>query len=581
VNSLKYKDVLYPVDDVSDVRELMNRSVELYGDRPAYLVKNKPGGSYEPITYREFRRDVTNFGTALLVELGLKDAKVAVIGENRYDYIVTYMATVCGVGTIVPIDRELGTEEIANLLIRSGTKAIVYSGKLDQTIDEVLEIVASKSHEIEFRISMDTLENSPGIFSMTALKKRGEALILEGRKEYFRQEIDSNDMCTLIYTSGTTGLSKGVMLSHRNITHNVVAMKSFMYVVEWTALDILPMHHTYEFTCGILGTMYQGCTVAICEGLKHIVKNMAEAKANLILGVPLVFEKMYQKVWKEAEKTGKAKVMRRAIQVSKAVGASKLKATKKVFKAVHQAMGGDMRLIISGGAAIDPNVIEDFNAMGFTMLQGYGMTECSPIVAVGKDRCSKPASAGLPLGDTLVEIYEPDEDGIGEIIYKGSSVMLGYYEDPEETAKTLKDGWLYSGDYGYVDDDGFVYITGRKKNLIVTKNGKNISPEEVEYYLLKSAFIEEAVVWGKDDEKSGDVIICADIFPSYFEIKDKHGDISEDRIREIMEAEVNAANEQMPSYKRVKRFVVREKEFEKTTTQKIKRHEVKHEEEKL
>jgi long-chain acyl-CoA synthetase len=579
VNSLKYKDINYPVEDVADIRELMNRSVELYGDRPAYLVKNKPGGSYVPITYREFRRDVTNFGTALLIELGLKGAKIAVIGENRYEYIVTYMATVCGVGTIVPIDRELSATEIANLLVRSGSEAIVYSGKLDATVDEALEITTSNSHEVKYKISMDATENRPGIFSMKYLIKRGETLISEGRKEYFRQEIDQNEMCTLIYTSGTTGLAKGVMLSHRNITHNVVAMKSFMYVVEWTALDVLPMHHTYEFTCGILGTMYQGCTVAICEGLKHIVKNMAEAKANLILGVPLMFEKMYQKVWKEAERTGKAKVMRRAIQVSKAVGAPKLKATKKVFKAVHQAMGGDMRLIIAGGAAIDPVVIEDFNAMGFTMVQGYGMTECSPIVSVGKDRCNKAASSGLPLGDTVVEIFEPDEDGIGEIIYKGSSVMLGYYNDPEETAKTLKDGWLYSGDYGYVDDDGFVYITGRKKNLIVTKNGKNISPEEVEYYLLKSALIEEAVVWGKDDEKSGDVVVCADIFPSYLEIKENHGDVNSERIREIIGAEVDTANEQMPSYKKVKRFVVRDKAFEKTTTQKIKRHEVKHEEE--
>jgi long-chain acyl-CoA synthetase len=464
-------------------------------------------------------------------------------------------------------------------LVRSGTTAIVYSGKLDATIDEALEIAASMSHEVEFRISMDALEDRSGIFSMKALIKRGAALISEGRKEYFRQEIDPNEMCARIYTSGTTGLAKGVMLSHRNITHNVVAMKSFMYVVEWTALDVLPMHHTYEFSCGILGTMYQGCTIAICEGLKHIVKNMAEAKANLILGVPLMFEKMYQKVWKEAERTGKAKVMRRAIQVSKAVGAPKLKATKKVFKAVHQAMGGDMRLIIAGGAAIDPAVIEDFNAMGFTMVQGYGMTECSPIVAVGKDRCNKAESVGLPLGDTVVEIFEPDEDGIGEIIYKGSSVMLGYYDDPEETAKTLKDGWLYSGDYGYVDADGFVYITGRKKNLIVTKNGKNISPEEVEYYLLKSALIEEAVVWGKDDEKSGDVIVCADIFPSHSEIKEKHGDVTEEQIREIIGKEVDTANGQMPPYKRVKRFVIRDEEFEKTTTHKIKRQEVKHEEE--
>jgi long-chain acyl-CoA synthetase len=369
------------------------------------------------------------------------------------------------------------------------------------------------------------------------------------------------------------------MLSHANIAANVVGMAEFVNVVGWTALSVLPMHHTYEFTCSILGTMYQGCTVAICEGLKYIVKNMAESKANIMLGVPLIFEKMHQKVWKQAEATGKAKLMRRAIAVSKAVGGQNLKATKRLFKSVHQAMGGEMRLLIAGGAAIDPTVIEDFNAMGINMLQGYGMTENAPIIAVNKDRCGKAAAAGLPMGDTEVKIIDRDSDGIGEIIYKGASVMLGYYDDPEETAKVLKDGWLYSGDYGYIDSDGFLYVTGRKKNVIVTKNGKNIFPEEVEYYLMKSPYIEEVVVWGKDEEKAGDTVICADIFPDFAMIRETHGNIGEAEVRKLLDAEIDIANEKMPSYKRVKRFSVRDTEFEKTTTKKIKRHVLHHGEE--
>ncbi|MDR1953701.1 MAG: AMP-binding protein, partial [Clostridiales Family XIII bacterium] len=380
-------------------------------------------------------------------------------------------------------------------------------------------------------------------------------------------------------TSGTTGLAKGVMLSHANIAANVVGMAEFVNVVGWTALSVLPMHHTYEFTCSILGTMYQGCTVAICEGLKYIVKNMAESKANIMLGVPLMFEKMHQKVWKQAEATGKAKLMRRAIAVSKVVGGQNLKATKRLFKSVHQAMGGEMRLLIAGGAAIDPVVIEDFNAMGINMLQGYGMTENAPIIAVNKDRCSKAAAAGLPMGDTEVKIVDPDVDGIGEIIYKGASVMIGYYDDPEETAKVLKDGWLYSGDYGYIDSDGFLYVTGRKKNVIVTKNGKNIFPEEVEYYLMKSPYIEEVIVWGKDEEKAGDTVICADIFPDFAMIRETHGNIGEAEVRKLLDAEIDIANEKMPPYKRVKRFSLRDTEFEKTTTKKIKRHVLKHGEE--
>ena len=571
MSNMKFRDALYEADEISNLRELINRSVELYGDRPAYLVKNRPGGSYEPITYREFRRDVTAFGTALL-DLGLKGKKIAVIGENRYEWIVTYLATTCGVAVIVPIDRELSAIEVANLLERSGASAIVYSGKYEKVLDDAIEICG----KLEMMISMDMMESSEEKLSMKALIAKGQNLLSEGLKDFFHLEINSDEMCSLIFTSGTTGMAKGVMLSHKNLCHNLVAMQRFVSVHGWTVLDVLPMHHTYEFTCGILATMYQGCTVAICEGLKYIVKNMAECNANMMLGVPLMFEKMHQKIWKQAEASGKAKTMRTAIAVSKAVGASKLKTTKKVFKTVHQAMGGDMRLIIAGGAAIDPTVIEDFNAMGFTMIQGYGMTENSPIITVNKDRCHKAAAAGLPMGDTEVRIDSPDEDGIGEVICRGSSVMLGYYENPEETAKVIRDGWMYTGDYGYIDDDGFLFLTGRKKNVIVTKNGKNVFPEEVEYYLLKSPYISEVVVWGKDEE-SGDTAICAEIFPEFEEIKEKFGNISEEEIKKILDKEIDKANEMMPTYKRVKRFTLRDTEFEKTTTQKIKRHTVVHE----
>jgi long-chain acyl-CoA synthetase len=571
VNNIKFIDALYEAKPVADLRELMNRSVDLYGDNPAYWVKDRPGGKYQPITYRKFRSDVTSFGTALL-DRNLKGEKVALIGENRYEWIVTYLATVCGIGVIVPIDRELNAEEIAHLLERSASAAIVYSGKLERIIEEALTLV---DHKI-LKISMDASGNSDGRLSMHTLMQEGYKLIHEGRKDYFRLEIQPNEMCSLLFTSGTTGLAKGVMLSHANICANVVCMAEFVNVVGWTALSVLPMHHTYEFNCHILGTMYQGCAVAICEGLKYIVKNMAEAKANLMLGVPLVFEKFHQKIWKEAETKGKAKVMRSAIAVSKAVGGQKLKATKKLFKDVHHAMGGEMRLLIAGGAAIDPIVIEDFSAMGINMIQGYGMTENAPIVAVNKDRCSKAASVGLPFRGTEVKIIDADDDGIGEIIYRGPSVMLGYYDDPEETAKVLRDGWLYSGDYGYLDKDGFLYVTGRKKNVIVTKNGKNVFPEEVEYYLLKSPFIEEVIVWGLDEEKTTDTVIVCDIFPDFTEIRESFGNISDEEIHRLLDKEIDAANAKMPSYKRVKRFTVRDTEFEKTTTKKIKRHTLTH-----
>ncbi|MDR3072297.1 MAG: AMP-binding protein [Clostridiales Family XIII bacterium] len=567
---MKFRDALWPADPISDLRELVNRSADLHGDWPAYYVKDRPGGPYRAISFKEYRRDVSALGTAF-IEMGLQGKKVAVIGENRYEWILTYLATTCMGGVIVPIDRELSAEEVTHLLDRSGAVAFVYSGKSERLVDAALE---HTNTAIQL-ISMDAQEDVPEKRSLSTLLRWGYDLMEKGHKDFFQVEIDPNKMCSLIYTSGTTGLAKGVMLSHRNLTANVVAMAEFVNVIGWTALSVLPMHHTYEFSCGILGTYYQGCAVAICEGLKYIVKNMGESKANVLLGVPLMFEKMHQKVWKEAENSGKAKTMRRAIAVSKKVGGQKLKATKKLFKAIHQSMGGEMRTIIAGGAAANPAVIEDFNAMGFNMLQGYGMTENSPIIAVNKDRCSKPSSAGIPLSGTEVKIVDPDEDGIGEIVFRGPSVMLGYYDDPEETAKVLRDGWLYSGDYGYIDKDGFVFITGRKKNVIVTKNGKNIFPEEVEYYLLRSPFIEEVVVWGKDED-SGDTVLCADIFPDYEYLKENFAGANEEDIRKWIDSEVDKANEQMPSYKRVKRFFVRDTEFEKTTKKSIKRHTIAH-----
>jgi long-chain acyl-CoA synthetase len=351
-------------------------------------------------------------------------------------------------------------------------------------------------------------------------------------------------------------------------------MSKYVNVEGWTALSVLPMHHTYEFTCLIFTAYYQGCTVAICEGLKYITKNLAECKANVVVSVPLMLEKMHGRIWKTIEQSGKGKTVKRAVSVAKNVKKQdKLK--KKIFKAVHEALGGHMQLIISGGAAIDPNVIVDFNAMGITMMQGYGMTENAPILCVNKDRYFKAASVGLAMPGTDVRIEDPDEEGVGEIICKGPSVMLGYYKNEEETANVLRDGWLYTGDYGYFDDDGFLFITGRKKNVIVTKNGKNIYPEEVEFYLNASPFIEEVVVWGKDDPVSGDLLICADIFPAYEEIKEQAPGAD---ITKLIDEEIDKANANMPPFKRVKRFDIREEEFAKNSSAKIKRHEVKHEE---
>jgi len=572
MNSPRYKDAEYEVRPIRDLKDMVNSSVALYADRNAYLIKKAPGGPYIPVTFSQFKTDIDELGTALM-DLGLTGKKIAVIGENRYEWVVTYFAVVNGVGVIVPLDRELPAQEIHNLMVRAEVSAIVYSSKVESVVEEAIRGIES----IEYIISMDAPDHMDNRLSLKRLQRTGKRLLLEGRRNYLDAEIDREAMCSLLFTSGTTGLAKGVMLSHKNLTANVYNMSKYVNVTNnMTGLSVLPMHHTYEMTCHIMTCIYQGCCVAFCEGLKYIVKNMAEAKATVMLGVPLIFESMHKKVWKKAEESGKAEKMRTAVQLAKKLEKFNIKAMKKLFKAVHQAMGGHMQLFISGAAAIDPVVIEDFNAMGVTMFQGYGMTENSPIIAVNKDRYFKPASVGLPMPGTEIRIIDPDENGVGEIICKGDSVMIGYYDNPEETAKVLVDGWLHTGDYGYFDEDGFLYITGRKKNVIVTKNGKNIFPEEVEFYLNKSDYIAEVLVWGLEDEKTGDTIVQAEIFPDFPALEEKFGRVpEEEELRRILKKEIDRINEQMPLYKRVKRFEIRREEFEKTTTRKIKRHAAK------
>lgn len=572
MNSSRYKDEIYIHRPIRDLKDMIDTSAELYSDKSAFLIKTAPGGPYQPIKFSKFKSDIDHLGTALM-DLGLTGKKIAVIGENRYEWVVTYLAVVNGTGVIVPLDRELPAKEINNLLTRAGVSAVVYSSKVGSMVEEAIQGVDC----IEYIISMDALEHEEKKLSLKKLIRTGERLLMEEKRYFVDAEIDPEVMCSLLFTSGTTGLAKGVMLSHKNIAANIYNMSKYVDVTDnYTGLSVLPMHHTYELTCHVFTSMYQGCCVAICEGLKYIVKNMAEAKATVMLGVPLIFESMHRKVWKQAESRGKADKMRAAVQLSKKLGKFNIKSTKKLFKDVHQAMGGHMKLFISGAAAIDPIVIEDFNAMGFTMIQGYGMTENSPIIAVNKDKYYKPASAGLPMPGTEIKIIDQDENGVGEIICKGPSVMIGYYDNPEETAKVLVDGWLHTGDYGYFDRDGFLYISGRKKNVIVTKNGKNVFPEEVEFYLNKSNYISEVMVWGMDDEKSGDTIISADIYPDFAAIEEKHGKLSEEGIKKLLKTEIDLANENMPLYKRVKRFEIREEEFEKTTTKKIKRYTAKH-----
>ncbi|MBR5315272.1 MAG: AMP-binding protein, partial [Firmicutes bacterium] len=569
MNHVKYEGVYYPVRPISDLREMVNKSAELYKDRAAYLQKDRPGGTFQPISYQRFKEEMDAFGTKLL-DLGLKGKKIIVVGESCYQWVLTYYAVVNGVGTIVPLDKNLPAGEMKSLVERSGASAIVYTKRMEKSLGPVF----NESENLQFRIAIGPEDHSEQALSFSKLVQEGEVLLKEGIREYVDADIDADAMATLMFTSGTTGMAKGVMLSHKNIAANVYHMSKLVKVDKGdVVLSILPIHHAYEFTCSICTTFYQGGTVAICEGLKYIQKNMNEVKANIMLGVPLVFEKFYAGIWKQAEKQGQAEKLKKAIELSKKMKLYRNPMLmKKMFGSIHHNFGDSIKLFIAGGAAADPKVIEDFEAMGFPMIQGYGMSECAPIIAVNQDRYSKAASVGKPMPETEVKIISPDEDGVGEIACKSDSVMLGYYENEEETAKILKDGWLHTGDLGYLDQDGFLYITGRKKTVIVTKGGKNIYPEEVEAVLLENDLIQEVIVYGKEDERVGNVMVAADIFPNYKLLKEQQGDLNDSDIYRFYKDLVEEINKKMPAYKNVKRVSIRDKEFDKTTTGKIKRY---------
>lgn len=560
---------LYQVRKIKDIKDMFNSSVDLYGDQCAFMVKHAHNEPYSNITYKQFKEDVDALGSTL-IEMGLKDERIAVIGENRYEWTVTYMTVVNGVGVIVPFDKELPAEEIANLIKTSQVSCIIYSDKFKDTIKNLI----TEDMTVKHFINMDTKEHTREELSFHTLLKKGQDLLKEGYSAYKNITIDPEIMSILLFTSGTTGVSKGVMLSHKNIASNLMSMCS---IVNFESTDIffsvLPLHHTYECTCGFLAPIYRGATIAYCEGLKYILKNMEEAKPTLFLSVPLILEGIYKKIWRQVKNDGLDKKLKTAIKINNITKKLGIDLSKKLFKKIHDVFGGNMRLLISGGAGIDPEVSKGLNDLGILTLQGYGLTESSPIVAVNPDIKPKDASIGIPTVGVEVKIDNANEEGVGEIIARSNSIMLGYFNDPKSTEEVLKDGWLYTGDIGYMDDENYIYITGRKKNVIITKNGKNVFPEELEFYLNRSDYIQESMVWGKADEKTGETFINAQIIVNYEAIEEKlQNSYTDKMVYEIIEKEVNVINQKLPIYKKIRRFSIKKGEFLKTSTKKIKRH---------
>ena len=515
------KAPFYETRDVKDLKDMLNSSCELYGDNVAFLQKDKPGGEYKEIKFNEYKRDVEALGTAL-ISLGLKDKNVAVIGENRYEWAVSYLAIVNGTGTVVPLDKELPEAELESLINRGEVSAIIYSKKKSEQIENIKKRIDT----VKYYIPMDedeTVENS-----YKNLIKKGNELLNNGDKSFVDAKIDAKKPLIMLFTSGTTEQSKAVLLCHWNIAYDMMcACKSIVVNPEDRFFSVLPLHHTYECTAGFLIPLYRGASVAYCEGLRYVSQNLKEAKPTMILAVPALFENMYKKVWEAIEKKGKTKLIKAMIKISDALYACRINIKGLLFKQIHENFGGNLRIGIVGAAAMDKDVIAGFRSLGIHMIQGYGLTECSPLAALNRDCYYNDGAAGREVPGIKLKIDQPNAEGVGEICVQCDNVMLGYYKNEEATKKALKDGWLHTGDLGYFDDDGFLFITGRMKNVLITKNGKNVYPEELESLINKVEIIKESMVYQQENEQKDDTFLAAIIVPDFDKVKEKFGEIND------------------------------------------------------
>lgn len=577
-----YYDMIQNADDkymlyrdsrpIMDLKHMVETSVEMYGDNTAFWVKDTHDTPYRSITYKEAKADIDAIGTALH-ERDMRGKRIGVMGDNCYEWAIAYLAVVCGTGCVVPLDKELHESEIENLLIEAEVDCIFYTKKFSDMMERIR--TNGKVKDLIYVNMTGTTDNIKDFETSTKiLLEEGKKELDKGNRDFLDAQVTRHDMGILLFTSGTTGIAKAVMLSHKNICADLMIAPTLLKVNSWDIFfSVLPLHHTYACTDDFLMPFYKGASIAYCEGLKYIVQNLAEAKPTMFLGVPLIFENLYSKIWKNVRKKGKENLLKRVIKINRVTKKIGLDLGKIFFKDITALFGGRMRMMISGGAAIDPAIIQGIQDFGIQALQGYGLTECAPICALNPDSAPKDDSAGYVPTGLGVRIDDPDpETGIGEIVVSGDNVMMGYYNNPEATEEVLKDGWYSTGDYGYVDEDRFVYITGRKKNVIVTKNGKNIFPEELEYLLGRLNIVAESMVWGKPSERNDDTVIVASIKLDEEEVEEKLGEnYTDSDVEKLIWSEVDKINDDVAFFKRIKKIVLRNDEFDKTTGKKIKR----------
>lgn len=567
----KRSEMLYQPEEFKNIKEMLENSKKKYGEEVAFKFKTEVPGKLRTESYNEFIDKVEALGTAL-ISIGLKDKRIAVISENRYEWALAYLSAVTGTGVVVPLDKSLPENEIISLVERSEVEAIFYSSKYDETMAKIKE---ENIGNLKFFISMDADKTEDKIYSQNELVELGKGLIKNGATSFKDAEIDNDNMSIMLFTSGTTAQSKAVMLSHTNIVSNVKDIMSIFDVnKEDTLLSFLPLHHTYESTVGFLYPLSVGASIAYCEGIRHIADNLKEYQVSVMISVPLLFESMYRKVMHTIEKKGKTKKVKMGVALSNVLRKIGVDKRREIFKEIHESLGGKLRLFVAGAAAFDPELEKGLNDLGIDTYQGYGLTETSPVIAAEHKTVTRLGSIGRLLPSIEGKIVDPNEQGIGELAVKGPTVMLGYYQNKEATDETIIDGWLHTGDLAYFDKDDYIFITGRKKNVIVLKNGKNIYPEESEILLNKIEGVKESFVFGKpEDGDNADLKLAAKVVYDPDEMKEKFGLEDVEEIKKKIWADIKEINKKMPTYKYIKELYITDKELIKTTTQKIKRFE--------
>lgn len=557
------------MEKLKDIKEIIYASVKRFSSNIAFTTKIKKGEkvTYKNTTYKELLEDINGFGTSLY-NIGLKKERVAILGRNRYEWVVAHLANLLGNIISVPLDKDLQLEELETSLIRSKAKAIVFDEKYIEKIEKVKE---RNNTQVEHFICMSELESYENVNNLIA---EGKKSIGSGNQEYINAEITEKEMGILLFTSGTTSQSKAVMLSQFGIATNIHGM---LLVEKFYETDVniafLPFHHVFGST-GMLVMLAVGLKTVFPDGLKYIKSNLKEYGVSVFIGVPVLVDKMYKTVMQEIEKQGKTKIIKIATKVSNFLLKFKIDIRRKLFKQVIEGLGGKLRTIISGGAPLDQNTSRSFDEFGIEMIQGYGLTETSPVLIAENPKKKRYGSTGIAMEHVQIEIANKDDKGIGEIRAKGPNIMLGYYENQEKTDEVLQDGWFYTGDLGYIDKDGFIFITGRKKDLIVLKNGKKVFPEEIETLVLRLPEVEECFVFGMPDEDDqNDVKVSVKVVYNESYVKDKYGKITEEELYKIIWNKIKEINTTLPKYKYMKHMILTKEPLIKTTTNKVKRNE--------